>query len=133
MARNPETVSLFDKYGCVVRQTNPDASRPNSLSEGPHIYIVESFRSLIKIHQVSLKFWTYALSHYIKFHGMFPHGESELLPDEKNMEIDLMLGISIALAVGFISDLQVEVVTRCKIISKRGFYWIYIHLLSYIF
>ena len=30
MARNPEIVSLFDKYGYAVRQTAPDVYHKNS-------------------------------------------------------------------------------------------------------
>ena len=33
--------------------------------------------------KVPLKRWPYFLSHYIKFHGMVPHGESELSTDEQ--------------------------------------------------
>ena len=38
---------------------------------------------------------------------MVPHDELELSPDETNLEIDLMLGISRALVDEFISDHQV--------------------------
>ena len=47
MARNTAMVSLFDKYGYVVRQTSPGTSNQNSPDEVPHIYIREEVRSLI--------------------------------------------------------------------------------------
>ena len=68
-------VSIFEKYGYTVIQTDPDASYKNYPDEIPRTYIAESFRSLVQGHQVPLKIWPYYLSHYIKVRGMVLHGE----------------------------------------------------------
>ena len=47
MARNPTIVSLFDKYGFVVRWTDPDAHPKNYPAEGLFRYIGEAVRYLI--------------------------------------------------------------------------------------
>ena len=128
MARNPAIVSLFDKYGYEVRRTAPDAYHQNSPAEVPHRYIVEAVSYLVEGHQVPLKPWPYALSHYIKVCGMVPHGESELSPDEQ---------ISVNRpGVGALKTFGCQVYIRPpqyeKSRQKGYFYWIYIHLLSYI-
>ena len=76
IAWNPVIVSLFDKYGYAVIWTAPDAYHQKYPAEGPHRYKRETFRTLMEGNQVTLKLWTYSLSHYIKVHGMVPHGKS---------------------------------------------------------
>ena len=114
-------MSLFEKYGYAVRSNAPGASRQNYLDVGPHRNTLEAVGCLMVGHPVPLKLWQYSPIHYIKVNGMVPHGESDLSPDEQLSGKDLMLGISIVLVDGFISDLQVERVTRWTITSKRCF------------
>ena len=76
-------MSLFDKYIYVVRRPDTDAFHQNSPAEGPHRYIGEAAIYLMEEHKVPLKICPYELSHYIKVHGTFPHGESELSADEQ--------------------------------------------------
>ena len=82
MAIKPATVSLFDKYGYAVRRTASDDSHQNSPDEAPPRYIGKTSIYLLEGHQVPLKIWPYVLSHYIKLHGMVPHSETELSPDD---------------------------------------------------
>ena len=81
MTRKPAIVSLFDIYVYVEKRIYPDAPQKHFPDEGPHRYILEKVRSLIEGNNVPLKLWTYALSHYLKVHGMVPHGKTELSPD----------------------------------------------------
>ena len=78
--------------------------------------------------QFPLKLWKYSLSHYITVHGMVPHVESGLSPYEQIYENIPNAGSlkSFGCQV-YIRPPQYE-----KSRQKGYFYWIYIHLLSYI-
>ena len=76
MDQNPAILSLFDKCGYTVMWAAPHTSHQNYPDEGPHSYIRETDRSILKGLQVPPKLWSYALIHYIIGHGMVPHVES---------------------------------------------------------
>ena len=70
MPQDPATVSLFEKYGHAVRRTATYDSHQSSPAEGNYKYIRESVMP-----QVPFAILPYSLIHYIKIHGMAPHGE----------------------------------------------------------
>ena len=83
MATNSDVLSLLNKNRRTFRMTTPDASCQTSPAERPHEYIGETVRSLMEIHDVPLQLCPYAISHYIKVHGLAPHEKAELSPDEQ--------------------------------------------------
>ena len=48
----------------------------------PTLRYIWDIRSLMEGHKAPIKIFPYSTSRYIKVHGMVPHGESELLPND---------------------------------------------------
>ena len=71
---NSEIHSLFEKAGYTVEVTPPDSSSAIGSAERPHLTIANAVRTMLYSAGLDLKYWPFALQHYVLIHNALPHG-----------------------------------------------------------
>ena len=80
LGRNLEVQKLFSKHGYDIRPTTPDAFHENSLVERPHQTIGDAMQAMLESASLPLKYWPYALYHFIQLYNFIPHGNNTVRP-----------------------------------------------------
>ena len=72
--------ALFSKAGYAVEVTGPDSSSEIGAVERPHRIIADGVRTMLHAAGLPLKFWPYALTHFVLLANCIPRGDRELPP-----------------------------------------------------
>jgi hypothetical protein len=75
-------LDLFEHAGYTVELTGTDASSQNGPGERPHQTISNALMTMLDGANLPIKFWPYALHHYIRLYNAVPHGVREKSPFE---------------------------------------------------
>ena len=75
-----EICDLFSKAGYVVEKTAPASSSEIGQVERSHRTIADAVRTILFAADLPLKFWPYALRHFVFLHNALPTGDREIPP-----------------------------------------------------
>ena len=71
---------LFEKAGYRVEVTAADSSSEIGAVERPHRYIADGVRTMLLAAGLPMKFWPYALAHFVLVANCIPRGDRKLPP-----------------------------------------------------
>ena len=74
---NASIHELFEKAGYEVEVTPPNTSSAIGLAERPHRTIADGVRTMLHSANLPLKYWPFALHHFVLIHNCLPHGDRD--------------------------------------------------------
>ena len=80
LGRNNRIINILQDAGHTVQLTAPDSSSENGAVERPHRTIANGLRAMLHGAGLPMKFWPYALQHFVLLNNCVPHGDCELPP-----------------------------------------------------
>ena len=80
LGRNNKIVNIPQDAGCTVQLTAPDSSSENGAVERPHRTIANGLQAMLHGAGLPMKFWPYALQHFVLLNNCVPHGDRDLPP-----------------------------------------------------
>ena len=75
LGRNSKVVRILQDAGYAVQLTALDSSSENGAVERPHRTIANGLRAMLHGSGLPLKFWPYALQHFVLLNNCVPHGD----------------------------------------------------------
>ena len=103
LGRCVEVHEIFETAGYTVEVTGTDSSSEIGAVERPHRYIADGVRTMLLAAGLPLKFWPYALAHFILVANCIPRGDRDKPP--------------ITICTGIRPDLRLLRVFGCRIFA----------------
>ncbi len=103
LGRCLEVHEIFETAGYTVEVTGTDSSSEIGAVERPHRYIADGVRTMLLAAGLPMKFWPYALAHFVLVANCIPRGDRELPP--------------ITICTGLRPDLRLLRIFGCRIFA----------------